>query len=91
MTGLAVPASRYQPSRRRYPEQLPAIEYGPADIVRKVRHYGHIKYQGREYHVGSAFYGLQVALRPTSTDGLFAVYFCQHKIGTLDLGANKVS
>jgi transposase InsO family protein len=88
---MAVPASRYQPSRRRYPEQLPAIEYGPADIVRKVRHYGHIKYEGREYHVGSAFYGLHVALRQTTTDGLFAVYFCQHKVGTLDLGANKLS
>ena len=88
---MAVPASRYQPSRRRYPEQLPAIEYGPADIVRKVRHYGHIKYEGREYHVGSAFYGLHVALRQTTADGVFAVYFCQHKIGTLDLCANKLS
>jgi transposase InsO family protein len=87
----AVPASRYQPSSRRYPEQLPAIEYGPADIVRKVRHYGHIKYAGREYHVGSAFYGLHIALRQTITDGLFNVYFCQHKIGTLDLSANKLS
>ena len=88
---MAVPASRYQPSQRRYPEQLPAIEYGLDDIVRKVRRFGHIKYEGREYHVGSAFYGLQVALRTTTTDGLFAVYFCQHKIGTLDLCANKLS
>lgn len=88
---MAVPASRYQPSLRRYPEQLPAIEYGPDDIVRKVRHYGHIKYEGREYHVGSAFYGLHVALRQTTTDGLFAVFFCQHKIGALDLTHNKLS
>ena len=88
---MAVPASRYQPSTRRYPQRLPAIEYGPTDIVRKVRHYGHIKYEGREYHVGSAFYGLHVALRQTTTDGLFDVYFCQHKIGALDLTDNKLS
>jgi transposase InsO family protein len=88
---MAVPASRYQPSHRRYPEQLPVIEYGPTDIVRKVRHYGHIKFEGREYHVGSAFYGLHVALRQTTTDGLFDVYFCQHKIGALDLTDNKLS
>jgi transposase InsO family protein len=88
---MAVPASRYQPSQRRYPEQLPVIEYGPADMVRKVRHYGHIKFEGREYHVGSAFYGLHVALRQTTTDGLFDVYFCQHKIGALDLRDNKLS
>jgi transposase InsO family protein len=88
---LAVPASRYQPSHRRYPELLPAIEYGPADMVRKVRRFGHIKYEGREYHVGSAFYGLHVALRPTTIDGLFDVYFCHHKIGKLDLTHNKLS
>lgn len=88
---MAVPASRYQPSHRRYPEQLPVIEYGPADIVRKVRHYGHIKFEGREYHIGSAFYGLHVALRQTTTDALFDVYFCQHKIGALDLTDNKLS
>jgi transposase InsO family protein len=88
---MAVPASRYQPSHRRYPAQLPPIEYGPADIVRKVRHYGHIKYEGREYHIGSAFYGLHVALRQTTTDGLFNVYFCQHKIGVLNLVHNKLS
>lgn len=88
---MAVPASRYQPSQRRYPEQLPTIEYGATDIVRKVRRYGHIKYEGREYHVGSAFYGLHVALRPTITDGLFDVFFCNHKIGKLDLRDNKLS
>jgi len=88
---MAVPASRYQPSLRRYPEQLTTIEYGPSDIVRKVRHYGHIKYAGRDYHVGSAFYGLHVALRQTTTDGLFDIYFCQHKIGALDLTDNKLT
>jgi transposase InsO family protein len=82
---MNVPASRYQPSTRSYPEQLPPIEYGPTDIVRKVRHFGHIKFHGREYQVGSAFYGLHVALRYTTTDGLFDLFFCQHRIGQLNL------
>lgn len=88
---LAVPASRYQPSRRRYPELLPAIEYGPDDIVRKVGRFGHIRYIGRDFHISSAFCGLHVALRQTTTDGLFDVYFSQHKIGALDLLDNKLS
>jgi len=88
---MKVPASRYQPSARRYPERLPPIEYGPDDIVRKVRHAGHIKFHGRELHVGSAFYGLHIALRPTTTDGLFAVFFCQHKIAQLDLSFTGLS
>ena len=86
---MKVPASRYQPSQREYPERLPAIEYGPTDIVRKVRHAGHIKYHGREIHIGSAFFGLHVALRPTTTDGLFAIFFCQIQIGQLDLSKIK--
>jgi transposase InsO family protein len=89
--GMQVPAARYQPSRRSYPEQLPPIEYGPNDIVRKVRHYGHIKFAGREYHIGSAFYGLHVALRATTKEGLFEVFFCQQKLGMLTLDRNKLS
>jgi transposase InsO family protein len=88
---MAVPASRYQPSMRRYPEHLPAIEYAESDIVRKVRCFGHIKYAGREYHIGKAFHGLHVALRQTTSELLFDVFFCQHKIGSLDLADNKLS
>jgi transposase InsO family protein len=88
---MAVPASRYQPSYRRYPEQLPPIEYATTDVVRKVRSYGHIKYHGREYHIGGAFYGLHVALRPTTHEGLFHVFFANLKIGNLDLRDNKLS
>jgi transposase InsO family protein len=83
--GMLVPASRYQPSPRTYPERLPAIEYGPADIVRKVRHYGHFKYLSREYHIGAAFYGFHIALRHTASDGIMGIYFCQQRIGTINL------
>jgi transposase InsO family protein len=83
--GMKVPATRYQPSPRPYPEQLPAIEYAATDLVRKVRGYGHIKYKGKEHHIGSAFAGLPVALRFTSTDGVLDVYFCQHRLQQIKL------
>ena len=89
--GQKVPASRYQPSYRSYPEKLLPIEYGPGDIVRKVRHYGHIKFAGRDYHIGSAFFGLHVALRATTKDGVFEVFFCQQKLGMLTLDHNKLT
>lgn len=89
--GQRPPATRYQPSRRSYPEKLPSIEYGPNDLVRKVRHYGHIKFAGRDFHIGSAFYGLHVALRATMKDGVFEVFFCQHKLGMLTLTNNKLT
>ena len=83
--GMKVPAARYQPSSRNYPESLPPIEYGPGDTVRKVRNYGHFKYRGREYHLGSAFSGLHIALRHTATDGVMDVYFCQQQIRSINL------
>jgi transposase InsO family protein len=83
--GLKVPAKCYQPSNRAYPETLPALEYGPSDIVKKVQPRGHIKYQGREYYLSMAFAGQHVALRFTNTDGLLDVYFAQHPIATINL------
>lgn len=83
--GLEVPAARYQPSPRPFPERLPAIEYAPGEVVRKVQQSGQIKYGSRKYFVGHGFRGLHVALRPTTSDGVWAIVFCQQQIGTLDL------
>jgi transposase InsO family protein len=83
--GLATPATRYRPSPRSFPEALPDIEYGPGDIVRKVDPRGLISFKGRSLHVGKAFRGQPVALRPSAEDGRFDVHFCAHRIGTLEL------
>ena len=71
--GMAVPASRYQVSPRTFPEVLPAIEYGPGDIVRKVQDQGKISFQNRDFRVGKAFRGYPVAVRPTLQEGVFTV------------------
>ena len=80
---LKVPAERYQPSERPYPERLPDIEYSPGDIVRKVQAGGQIKYQNRRFFIGQGFRGLNIALRPTTEEGQFEIYFCQQRIGEL--------
>jgi transposase InsO family protein len=38
--GLQVPARRYRPSPRPFPEALPPVAYGPADVVRRVQEGG---------------------------------------------------
>lgn len=83
--GLAVPASRYQPSPRAFPEVLPPIEYGPDDAVRKVQAKGELFYRGQVFRVSTALRGYPVALRPTSVDGRLAVYFCHHRVTEIDL------
>jgi len=82
---MAVPASRYHPSPREYPETLPPIVYGPDDIVRKVGDHGEISFRGKEFKIGKAFYRSHVALRPSTTDGLYNVFFCHEHIAQINL------
>jgi transposase InsO family protein len=82
---MNVPASRYQVSQRSFPEQLPLLEYCSTDQVRKVQSDGKIFFRNREFHVGKAFRGYPVALRPMLTDGVFEIYFATHCLHTIDL------
>jgi len=86
---LEVPASRYRPSKRCFPDQLPAIDYGPDDIIRKVHEGGHIGFRGRLFRVPKSFKGYPVALRPTTVDGVFDVWFCADRIAHIDLRAHN--
>jgi transposase InsO family protein len=80
-----VPADRYRPSSRPFLEQLPPIEYGPDDLVRRVYDKGQIRYDGRLLFVSEALAGEPVAVRPTLVDGVVDVYYCHHRLTTLDL------
>ena len=82
---MQVPAARYRVSMRPFPEPLPAVEYPSDSLVRRVQKNGVIYLQQRTLFVGEAFQGLDVALRPTTTDGFFEVYFCHQQVTTLDL------
>jgi transposase InsO family protein len=83
--GLAVPASRYEPSSRCFPETLPPVVYPNGDTVRKVDEHGKISYEGRFFHVGKALHRQPVALRASELDGVFDVFFCQHRVDRVDL------
>jgi len=82
---LTPPVRHYQPSPRPFPAPLPEIAYGPDDVVCTVRRGGQIAYQGRDVFLSQALRGQPIALRPTLTDGVLDVYYCQHRMGHLDL------
>lgn len=86
-----VPASRYRPAARGFKEKLPPIEYGPDDQVRKVQHGGKVSYKNKNYRVSKAFRGQYVALRPSQTDGVLDVFFCNQKINQIDLRIHNIS
>lgn len=88
--GLAVPASRYQPSLRSYPEVLPPIAYDTGTLVRKVQQKGEFWFQGRVYKLSKAFTGYPVGVRPLPhMDGQYEVLFCQHRLTTIDVRAGR--
>jgi transposase InsO family protein len=84
--GMKPPVTRFQPSPRPYPENLPPIEYGACDQVRKVQDKGEVYFKGRVLRVSRALKGQQVAFRPTNIDGRYELYYCHHKIREINLG-----
>jgi transposase InsO family protein len=82
---LAVPATRYEPSLRAYPEILPPIEYDTGVTVRKVQQKGEVHFQGQVFEVSRAFRGYPVGLAPTKEDGIYEVRFCHHTIKRIDV------
>lgn len=84
--GMQTPASRYLPSPRAMPTTLPAVEYGPGDLIRRVGSGGRISIKGHKLRVGKALIGQDVALRPrVQDDGSFDVYFCHHRLEPIEL------
>jgi transposase InsO family protein len=82
---LAVPAARYRPSPRPFPEALAQVTYAPGEIVRKVQGKGEISYRNRYFFVSKAFHGYPVALRANENDGVMDVFFCHQKVTQIDL------
>jgi hypothetical protein len=53
--------------------------------VRKVQAHGDIDFRTRKLFVSQALVGASVALRPTAADGVWEVFYCHHRIRTVDL------
>jgi transposase InsO family protein len=85
-----VPASRYRPSKRPMPEPLPEPEYGSHEIVRTVpATKAYVSFKGDPWKVPQAFRGERLAIRPTSHDGKYGVFFAAHQVATIDLTSGK--
>jgi transposase InsO family protein len=83
--GGDTPLTHYQPSPRSMPPALPPIEYGSSFTLRKVCHRGQIGFAGRRWHVGAAFAGLMIGLRPSAqADHQWEVYFSHLRLGSID-------
>ena len=80
------PAEVYQPSTRRLHENDRPIVYAPDFEVKVVSLSGHVAHEGKNYHVGEAFAGKRVGLRPGS-DGQTELHFANVHLGHLRFDA----
>jgi putative transposase len=85
--GQTPPAQHYQPSARSYSGRLREPEYASDHEVRRVRHNGEIKWQGRLVFIGEALIGEPVGLSETEA-GDWQVCYGPIELGSID-GAGK--
>jgi transposase InsO family protein len=83
--GLKVPLDCYKPSCRELPATLPSIEYGFEDMVRKVSYKGDIRFKNKRIFISEGLTDMPVALKLTTDEQKFDIYFCHHKIKRIDL------
>jgi hypothetical protein len=62
---------------------LSAFEYDTTN-VRSVGPRGCISIAGDLFYVGTAFAGERVALKPTTDESRWDVYFCHERVATID-------
>ncbi len=85
--GMAVPAERYQPSERIFPEQIPPPDYPNPKNVRSVDPNGKANWKGRLITAGHAFTALPVYI-DEHDDGSITISYYQTTIRTLEPGRN---
>lgn len=84
--GMETPAQRYRVSQRAFPDHLPAIEYGPDDILIRVDQRGRTRLLNHPIIVSTALNGRYIAARPRpKDDGVYDLYFSHHRLDTVDL------
>ena len=86
---LNVPAERYTPSSRSFRHDIAPFEYGPDDILRKVDAAAFISLHNRRLKASKALIGKTIALRPTTTDGVFDLVFRHVTVKSIDLNTIK--
>ena len=83
---LEVPASRYEPSKRKYPSKITEWEYSDGLKVHNVKSTGYISIGGQGYFLSEAFGNKQIAYRESSKGAhLINLYFRQFRIGQINI------
>lgn len=83
------PISLYRHSPRKLPSAVPAPAYAPEAEARLVSEKGIFTFQRRLVHVGRAFAGFNVELKPTPYPDRFIVCFAGQLLGLVNLAGTE--
>lgn len=83
--GMEVPAKRYQPSYRVYPEIFPEVSYAGDYQVRRVDNRGRISMKHRQIFVGVPFAREPIGLRATDETDVIEIFYCHQALGKINL------
>lgn len=89
--GMRPPVSRWRPSHRQRPEQLPPVAYAPASVTRKIQSSGWISYRSTHILIGKGLAGDHVRLEPDA--GELRIYYANHlvrRLATAQLNTDTV-
>jgi transposase InsO family protein len=81
--GMRTPAEVYEPSVRKFPEQVPEPEYPGYMLMRSVRRKGHFRWKKDDVFLSEVLWGERIGLLQED-DRWFTVYFAQHPIALFD-------
>ncbi len=87
--GQVPPGDQYRPSSRSLPTRLPPVEYPGHFEVRSVGASGNIGWNGDHVFVSHTLHGQRLGFEEID-DGIWAVYFCAHRIGRFDERAKQL-
>lgn len=80
-----VPADRYQPSPRPFPDYINDPIYPDHWVTRKVGANVRMSFKGKLHYIGRAFTQRTVAVVPTTTPNTYHVYYRHHHIKTINV------
>ena len=87
--GMVEPATVYQPSPRRMPQQVDLYDYPKHYLVRRVSRCGTIRVFHNQVFVTQTLNEDYIGLEEVH-DGVYDLYFCFYQIGRYDLRTNKI-
>ena len=82
------PAKIYRPSVRRYPTQVPVVEYPSHYEVRQVTTAGNFTWHDQQVFISQSLVGERVGLVEID-EGLWRVYFASLELGVMDEAKNR--